>query len=80
MILVLRYERLKFGNFGNCQKRNNIKILLSINNYIEQRVKCANFQGHVNHWFSEISNRHYTYEYFFHYSHDLNPKKLIIIL
>ena len=74
-MLVLRYERLKFGNFCNCQKPNSIKILLGTNNQFEERVKYAHFQGHVNYRFSVINNCHYAHEYFFHYNQGLNSNK-----
>ena len=56
---------LNFENFCNRQKRNSIEILLCIDSCIEERVKCANFQGHVNYWFSEINYHHYAHEYFY---------------
>ena len=75
IILVLRYERLMFGNFCNCQKRNSIKILFGINNWFEERVKYAHFQGHGNYQFPVINNRHYALEYLFHYNQGLNSNK-----
>ena len=71
----MRYERLKFGNFCNCQKRISIKILFGINNWVEERVKYANFQGHVIYRFSVINNHLYALEYFFHYNQGLNSNK-----
>ena len=70
----MRYERIKLGIFCKYQKWNSIEFLLGINNCIEEGVKSTNFQGHVNYWFSEINNRRYAHEYFFHYNHGLNPK------
>ena len=71
-------NKLKIGNNCNPQKRNSIEILLikknNNNNCIEERVKCANCESHVNYWFSEINNRRYAHEYFFPYNHGLNPK------
>ena len=48
----------KVRKFCNCQKRNSIEVLLGINNCVEERVKCANFQGLVNFLKSLIAIMH----------------------
>ena len=43
---ILRFERLKFGDFCNCQKWNSIKILFSV--LWRKLIICAKFQSHTD--------------------------------